>query len=256
MDQTYNNLRGIEQFKNKLNTSLQNRNLSQNDIDEFIKQALLVLGDKIGVMPVGDMISAVSAVKSIENHIAANETMSVLDALGTFDFDSMSPNTSAFDNTRLSNNDVRAEGLIRVAKLSDESQEIHDSVIETENLVEVMTYNSDGTPGRAFEVSNIDMIDYIEEEDLTNEGRRNRGFLPADFDSTDVLENQEEYQTGKNRTVGGYGHDASGEIFITCPCGGKDVIPLGAGTYMCLTCEPEVVFDVDLLLEDINPENN
>ena len=100
------------------------------------------------------------------------------------------------------------------------------------------------------------MTDYMEEEDLTDEGKRQRGFLPPDFDSTDVLSNPVETQ-GRSRSIGNYGHDEQGQIFIQCPvCLSKDAAPLGAGTYMCLSCDDAHTFDVDLLLDDINPEMN
>lgn len=256
MDMNYNNIRGIEQFKNKLSSSLRKRNLSEDDIEKSIQAALDLFGDKLGVMPVAGMISAVSAVAAIEKHLIDGNMVSansILEGIGAFQIETLATSGPQ----RLSINDVREEGKMANAALDATAQEIHDSVEEADNLISVMAYDENGKPLRSFNVSSIDMIDYIEEEDLTDEGKRNRGFLPADFDSTDVLSATPSKSEGNARTIGYYGHDTSGDIYIQCPaCLSKDVIPLGAGSYMCLTCEPANTFDVDLLLEDLNPECN
>jgi len=257
MDMTYNNLRGIEQFKNKLASSLQKRNLSKIDIDKCISKAVDLFGDKIGVMPVGGVISAVAAVSAIEKHLNDNPAHDILDAIGSFSIDEATAASAPSGSLRLALDDVRGEGKMDDAELDDTAQEIHESVEDSDNLITVMAYDEHGRPLKEFQVSSIDMIDYMEEEDLTDEGRRSRGFLPADFDSTDVLSATPATSEGKTRNIGNYGHETDGSIYIQCPgCSSKDVIPVGAGTYMCLTCEPSNIFDVDLLLDDINPEMN
>lgn len=257
MDMTYNNLRGIEQFKNKLAYSLQKRNLSTIDIDKCISKAVDLFGDKLGVMPVGGVISAVAAVSAIEKHLDSNPVHDILAAISSFSIDEAVAASAPSGSLRLSLDDVRDEGKMDGAKLDETAQEIHESVEDTDNLVTVMAYDEHGRPLKEFQVSSIDMIDYMEEEDLTDEGRRNRGFLPADYDSTDVLSATPATSEGKTRNIGNYGHEADGSIYIQCPgCSSKDVIPVGAGTYMCLACEPANIFDVDLLLDDINPEMN
>ncbi len=249
----YNNLRGIEQFKNKLTLSLQKHNLSKIDIDKCVSKAVELFGNKLGVMPVQGMISATTAVSAIEKHLKDNSSFDIFDAISAFNIDVVESSSSNAP-LRLSLNDVREEGTSASATLDGVALEIHDSVEELDSLVEVMAYNFDGTPAKNFNVSSIDMIDYMEEEDITDEGRRSRGFLPADFDSTDVLSSVESKNPERTRKLGSYGHDSEGNIYIQSPSGSKDVIPLGAGTYMCM--DSDEIFEVDLLLDDINPEVN
>jgi hypothetical protein len=257
MDMTYNNLRGIEQFKNKLTSSLQKRNLSKIDIDKCVSKAVDLFGDKIGVMPVGGAISAINAVSAIEKHLDDNPVHDILDAINSFSIHELKIDSEPSGSLRLSLDDVRSEGKMDDANLDKIAQEIHESVEDSDNLVSVMTYDEYGRPVKEFKVSSVNMIDYMEEEDLSDEGRRSRGFLPADYDSTDVLSTTTSVSTGSTRTIGNYRHESDGSIYIQCPsCLSKDVIPVGAGTYMCLTCEPESTFDIDLLLDDINPEMN
>jgi hypothetical protein len=187
MDMTYNNLRGIEQFKKKLASSLQKRNLSQIDIDKCVSKAVDLFGHKIGVMPIGGIISAVSAVSAIERHLDGNPVHDIFDAISAFNIDESTAPEAPSGSLRLSLDDVRDEGKMASAALDETAQEIHDSVEDSDNLISVMAYDEHGRPVKEFQVSSIDMIDYMEEEDLTDEGKRNRGFLPADFDSTDVL---------------------------------------------------------------------
>lgn len=257
MDMTYNNLRGIEQFKNKLTASLQKRNLSKDDIDKCISHAVNLFGGKLGVMPIGGVISAVSAVIAIEKHLNNNPSHDILNAISAFNIDEVIAPSESTGSLRLALDDVRSEGQSANAALDKTAQQIHDSVEDRDNLISVMAYDEHGNPVKEFQVGSIDMIDYMEEEDLTDEGKRNRGFLPADFDSTDVLSATPSTSEGSSRNIGHYGHESDGSIYIQCPaCFSKDVIPLGAGEYMCLSCEPATTFDVDLLLDDINPEMN
>lgn len=250
MDMTYNNLRGIEQFKNKLTSSLQKRNSSQDDIEKCVETAVNLFGDKIGVMPVGGFVSAAATMAAIENHLNSAPVVNIVDAISSFNMDAFVL-SSASGSIRLAIDDVREEGREVETVLDESAQAIQDSVEDTDNLVSVMAYDEKGNPVREFQVSSIDMIDYMEEEDLTDEGRRRRGFLPANFDSTDVLSETESTE-GSVRNIGSYGYDSKGELYIQSPSGNRDVIPVGAGTYMCL--ETGEVFDVDLLLDDLNPE--
>lgn len=257
MDKNYNNLRGIEQFKNKLGVSLQKLGFSQDDVDTCISKAVEKFGDKIGVMPVDGMVSAITTVATLINTLQAFESHSVdafTQVIETHSTEAVSNVADSAHNHRLSNHDIRDTGTANNAALSGVAQEIHDNVETEDELVTVIAYNFDGTPAKQFSVSQIDMIDYVEAEDLTDEGLRKRGFLPSDFDSTDVLTTSE-VSEGTSRTIGAYGHDADGDIFIQCSaCNSKDAVPIGAGTYMCLTCD--TTFDVDLLLDDLNPETN
>ena len=252
MDQTYNNTRGIEQIKNKLSTSLQ---ISHELLDDLINMIVKKLDNNIGIMPVNGAVSSMNIVNEITSYLKNVSHKDILSKMEVFPFDSLTSGAV----TRLDNNDVRETANSRMSEteLSHDAMLIHNQIGDTDLLEEVAAYNFDGSLERKISVSNIDMVEYMENEDLSDEGRRSLGFLPADFDSTNVLSATPPTQEGHRRTIGIYGYDANGALYVKCPeCLSSDVIPMGAGEYMCLQCEPCCSFDVDLLLDDLNPEMN
>lgn len=94
----------------------------------------------------------------------------------------------------------------------------------------------------------IDMIDCISVDDLTTEGKRARGYLPADFDST--VDDENSYAQPEDEIVEGkVEYDGNQQLMISCPrCGSRNlVVEMSRG--ICMDCDAD--FDVSISLADI-----
>lgn len=255
MNEEYNNERGINMLKKKLGEELAKNGWSSNEIDIVLNLTLEKFGSQTGIMPVNGMLSAKTVADTVAHAI---DGKTLPDIIGMFDTIQIAPAENVPGSFRmLTEDEERTVGKTFDAELSPEARLFHEETNVDEDKSEWVpqrAYSADGSFVEKGDMESIDMIDYTESEDLTVEGQRSRGFLAADFDTTDVLQPLQTTK-GKERVIGTYAWDEHGELFITCPtCNSNDAIPMGAGKYMCMECDG--LFDVDLLLSDLMPEDN
>ncbi|MBS1722421.1 MAG: hypothetical protein JSS66_05380 [Armatimonadetes bacterium] len=250
-----NNVRGQQALETKIAAALELAGRSNTFIDTVLETTMSKFGDTVGIMPVAGCVpvkalltAVLDAVNGCGTPEEAAQSVRRLEPAELMVSDSVAP-------IRLDDSDVRSTGQESESILEGAAVDIDVAIRDIVGSpgTEVFAYEKDGET-KVIEVESIDMVDYMEDDDLTDEGRRARGFLPATYDSMDALTPEAQVDVAQ-RNIGSYGYDNDGELFISCPqCHTQDVVPVGAGTYMCLECE-DFTFDVDLLLNDLLPED-
>lgn len=102
----------------------------------------------------------------------------------------------------------------------------------------------------------INMINHVKKSDLSDEGKRARGFLPANFDS--LMQNADQFEVSMDEEGLEEGEvmiSDTGLIIPICPySGSQDVYPISTNEFKCFDCEPECRgFMVDITLSDMFP---
>ena len=254
MDQTYNNERGIELLKIKIPNMLRIAGMSAEMIDTVVATTLQQFGSKVGAMPVDGLLSASAVAEAIVTEAKnGHDVEEVRTRIINMHTVPMQTKTHVDFSQRIEHRHTHGFGRAEYAELSDAASALHQEIEDNVNDINIVESKMSGK-AQTIPVNPINMVDYTETEDLTAEGQRARGFLPATFDTMDALTEVDAPSKRQQRLMGSYGYDAYGELYISCPeCNSQDVIPAGAGTYMCLNCEDSTLFDVDLLLSDLLP---
>ena len=162
----------------------------------------------------------------------------------------------SFDGTQ--NEDMEKEVLIcyfesPIGHVTPREKTTEQNTLNVELFAEIDKHRptlSTGTCGEdRFDCEMIDLINSVGVEDLTIEGKRARGFLPADFDSS--VDNEDDYETSPdalptaNVEVDKYGT----VVAIYCPnpdCNSSEIVIEMSKGY-CPNCDME--FEVPLRID-------
>lgn len=253
MSTDYNASRGIALLENKIRQELKRKGADDETVQAAVEAALNRFGDCVGVMPIGGLNSASrvaescnQALRGVSNPDEAREAINGV-TMGAQSTGEIRRVVGGFSELG------REDEVTLDYQAADLGAEI-DANASSESEITIKV--SEGGRVKEIIADVVDMLPYVDGDDLSDEGKRSLGFLPPDFDSMSTLGQDTPEIDVEVRKVGRYGYDSDGELFIECPeCSGRDVCPMGSGTYMCLSCPQSTQFDVDLLINDLLPED-
>lgn len=251
MSTDYNIVRGMGLVESKIGQELKRKGASDAVLEAAIAAAKAKFEGLVGVMPINGLHSAAQvaeacnqALRGVSSPEEAREAVSgvVMGRRGT-------------GEVRRVEGSFAEQGREREVQLDYDAADLSAEIADNSGSdTEIRVMVSEGGRVKEIVADVVDMLPYVDSEDLTDEGKRSLGYLPADFDSMSTLGADTPEVEVETRRVGRYGYDADGQLFIESPDGCRDVVPMGTGTYMCL--ETGTVFDVDLLINDLLPEDH
>jgi len=244
----YNQQRGQALFESKIQTS------GLSNEEQIVLNALKKhFMDQVGVMPTGGLLAAariaqacINAVKEDAQADFASMAMRALVLYG--ELNHVKTVEPVLNDEQIKQHNAITDALFKELNANSVSD-------NGDNVAKVLTKDKNGNiQERTLIMDDIDMLDDIENEDLSIEGKRRLGMISKDYDT---LSGDAVVETNTRSTLpfGTIVALDNGEWEILSPfTNTSDVYPVGDGIYCCLATDKK--FRIDLNLADLQATAN